>query len=213
MWRPTASIGIYGMGLTQHVHGFENVAMFVNMLLLKGNIGRDGTGISPVRGHSNVQGQRTVGISEKPELVPLDKLAKQFGFEPPREKGMNTVEACEGILAGKVKAFFGLGGNFVRAIPERAAMEEAWTTMELTVQIATKLNRSHLVNGKIGLSSALPRPDRTGHAGQRSAGGDDGGYLQLHPGFDRTAQSGKRAPEIGARHRRRDRQGDLAAQS
>ena len=119
-------IGIYGMGLTQHVHGFENIAMFVNLLMLKGNIGRDGTGISPVRGHSNVQGQRTVGISEKPELVPLDKYAKQFGFEPPREKGMNTVEACEGILAGKVKAFFGLGGNFVRAIPERAAMEAAW---------------------------------------------------------------------------------------
>ena len=141
-------IGIYGMGLTQHVHGFENIAMFVNLLLLKGNIGRDGTGISPVRGHSNVQGQRTVGISEKPELVPLDKLAKQFGFEPPREKGMNTVEACEGILAGKVKAFFGLGGNFVRAIPERAAMEEAWVKMDLTVQIATKLNHSHLVNGK-----------------------------------------------------------------
>jgi molybdopterin-dependent oxidoreductase alpha subunit len=141
-------IGIYGMGLTQHVHGFENVAMLVNMLLLKGNIGRDGTGISPVRGHSNVQGQRTVGISEKPELVPLDKLAKQFGFEPPRKKGLNTVEACKGILAGKVKAFFGLGGNFVRAIPERAAMEEAWTRMDLTVQIATKLNHSHLVNGK-----------------------------------------------------------------
>ncbi len=141
-------IGIYGMGLTQHFHGFENVAMFVNMLLLKGNIGRDGTGISPVRGHSNVQGQRTVGISEKPELVPLDKLAKQFGFEPPREKGMNTVEACEGILAGKVKAFFGLGGNFVRAIPERVAMEQAWVRMDLTVQIATKLNHGHLVNGK-----------------------------------------------------------------
>jgi molybdopterin-dependent oxidoreductase alpha subunit len=141
-------IGIFGMGLTQHVHGFENVAMLVNMLLLKGNIGRDGTGISPIRGHSNVQGQRTVGISEKPELVPLDKLAKQFGFEPPREKGMNTVEACHGILSGKVKAFFGLGGNFVRAIPEREAMEKAWTGMALTVQIATKLNRSHLINGK-----------------------------------------------------------------
>ncbi|CCD90803.1 putative Oxidoreductase alpha (molybdopterin) subunit; formate dehydrogenase [Bradyrhizobium sp. ORS 375] len=141
-------IAIYGMGLTQHVHGFENVAMLVNMLLLKGNIGRDGTGISPVRGHSNVQGQRTVGISEKPELVPLDKIQQQFGFDPPRDKGMNTVEACEGILAGKVKAFFGLGGNFVRAIPEREAMENAWRSMELTVQIATKLNRSHLVNGK-----------------------------------------------------------------
>ena len=141
-------IGIYGMGLTQHFHGFDNIAMLLNMLLLKGNIGRDGTGLSPVRGHSNVQGQRTVGISEKPELVPLDKLAKQFGFEPPRKKGLNTVETCEGILAGKVKAFFGLGGNFVRAIPERAAMEAAWTKMELTVQVATKLNHSHLVNGK-----------------------------------------------------------------
>ncbi|OSI60475.1 formate dehydrogenase [Bradyrhizobium canariense] len=141
-------IGIYGMGLTQHVHGFQNVAMLVNMLLLKGNIGRDGTGISPVRGHSNVQGQRTVGISEKPELVPLDKYAKQFGFEPPREKGMNTVETCEGVLAGKVKAFVSLGGNFVRAIPERSKMEAAWRGLELTVQIATKLNRSHLVHGK-----------------------------------------------------------------
>ena len=142
-------IGIYGMGLTQHMHGFENVAMFVNLLMLKGNIGRVGAGISPVRGHSNVQGQRTVGITEKPELAPLDTIAAQFGFDPPRDKGMNTVEACEGLLAGKVKAFVGLGGNFVRAIPERETMEAAWTTMRLTVQVATKLNRSHLVNGEI----------------------------------------------------------------
>lgn len=141
-------IGVYGMGLTQHAHGFLNVAMFVNLLLLRGNIGRDGTGISPVRGHSNVQGQRTVGISEKPELVPLDKMAEQFGFDPPRDKGINTVEACHGLLEGKVRAFISLGGNFVRAIPERDAMEEAWTRMQLTVQIATKLNRSHLINGK-----------------------------------------------------------------
>ncbi|MDO1583587.1 FdhF/YdeP family oxidoreductase [Rhizobium oryzicola] len=143
------TIGIYGMGLTQQVHGFENVAMFVNLLLMKGNIGREGTGISPVRGHSNVQGQRTVGIAEKPELVPLDKLAQMYGFEPPRNKGLNTVDACEGILAGKVKAFIGLGGNFVRAIPEKEAMEEAWRRMRLTVQIATKLNRSHLINGEV----------------------------------------------------------------
>ncbi|MCP9627671.1 FdhF/YdeP family oxidoreductase [Rhodopseudomonas palustris] len=142
-------IGIYGMGLTQHVHGFDNVAMLLNLLLLKGNIGRDGTGISPVRGHSNVQGQRTVGISEKPELVPLDKMAEQFGFTPPRDKGMNTVEACHGLLEGKVKAFIGLGGNFVRAIPDQEVLEKAWTRMQLTVQIATKLNRSHLVNGQV----------------------------------------------------------------
>ena len=136
------------MGLTQHVHGFENIAMLLNLLLLKGNIGRDGTGISPVRGHSNVQGQRTVGISEKPELVPLDKMAEQFGFEPPRDKGMNTVEACHGLLEGKVKAFIGLGGNFIRAIPDQGVLEKAWSRMQLTVQIATKLNRSHLVNGR-----------------------------------------------------------------
>jgi len=152
-------IGIYGMGLTQHMNGFENVALFVNLLLLKGNIGRDGTGISPVRGHSNVQGQRTVGISEKPELVPLDKLAEQFGFEPPRDKGMNTVEACEGILSGQVRSFFGLGGNFVRAIPDRDRMEKAWTGMRLTVQVATKLNRSHLINGEIAY--LLPCRGRT----------------------------------------------------
>ncbi|MBP0440003.1 FdhF/YdeP family oxidoreductase [Tianweitania sediminis] len=141
-------IAMFGMGLTQHTHGFENVASLVNLLLLKGNIGRDGTGISPVRGHSNVQGQRTVGIAEKPELVPLDKIAEQFGFEPPREKGMNTVETCEGVLSGEVKAFIGLGGNFVRAVPERVRVEEAWQRMDLTVQVATKLNRSHLINGK-----------------------------------------------------------------
>ncbi|TNC12692.1 FdhF/YdeP family oxidoreductase [Methylobacterium terricola] len=152
-------IGIYGMGLTQHMHGFENVALFVNLLLLKGNIGRDGTGISPVRGHSNVQGQRTVGITEKPELVPLDRYAEQFGFAPPRDTGMNTVEACEGILSGKVRSFFGLGGNFVRAIPDRDRMEKAWTTMRLTVQVATKLNRSHLVNGEIAY--LLPCRGRT----------------------------------------------------
>ena len=139
----------YGMGLTQQVHGFENVALLVNLMLLKGNIGREGTGVSPVRGHSNVQGQRTVGISEKPEDVPLDKFAAQFGFEPPREKGLNTVETCEALLSGTVKAFIGLGGNFVRAIPEREKMEQAWTKMRLTVQIATKLNRSHLVNGEV----------------------------------------------------------------
>jgi len=142
-------IGIYGMGVTQHVHGSDTIAMLINLLLLRGNIGREGAGISPVRGHSNVQGQRTVGISEKPELVPLDALKKLFGFDPPTDKGMNTVEACEGILAGTVKAFIGLGGNFVRAIPEREKMEEAWTTMRLTVQIATKLNRSHLINGEV----------------------------------------------------------------
>ena len=156
----------YGMGVTQQVHGFDNVAMLVNLLLLRGNIGREGAGISPVRGHSNVQGQRTVGISEKPELVPLEKYAEQFGFEPPRDTGLNTIEACEGIVAGRVQAFIGLGGNFVRAIPDHGVMEEAWTRMRLTVQVATKLNRSHLVNGNVAyLLPCLGRTEEDMQAG------------------------------------------------
>jgi molybdopterin-dependent oxidoreductase alpha subunit len=142
-------VGIYGMGLTQQVKGSQSIGMLVNLLLLRGNIGREGAGISPVRGHSNVQGQRTVGISEKPELVPYDALKKLFDFDPPPKKGVNTVEACEKIISGEVKAFLSLGGNFVRAIPERAKMEAAWPKMRLTVQIATKLNRSHLINGEV----------------------------------------------------------------
>jgi molybdopterin-dependent oxidoreductase alpha subunit len=160
------SIAMYGMGLTQHVHGFDNLAALTNLWLLKGNVGRDGTGISPVRGHSNVQGQRTVGISEKPELVPLDKIAELFGFDPPRDEGLNTVGACEKIISGEVKAFIGLGGNFVRAIPERERMEEAWQTLRLTVQVATKLNRSHLINGEIAyLLPCLGRSEEDAQSG------------------------------------------------
>jgi molybdopterin-dependent oxidoreductase alpha subunit len=160
------TIAIYGMGLTQQVNGFDNLAMLVNLMLMKGNIGRDGTGMSPIRGHSNVQGQRTVGMSEKPELVPLDTLAEQYGFEPPREEGMNTVKACEKILSREVKAFISLGGNFIRAVPERDMMEAAWTDLQLTVQIATKLNRSHLINGKVAyLLPCLGRSEEDMQAG------------------------------------------------
>jgi molybdopterin-dependent oxidoreductase alpha subunit len=141
-------IGIYGMGLTQHRRGVENVQMVSNLLLLRGNIGKPGAGICPVRGHSNVQGQRTVGITEKPELAPLDKLEKRYGFTAPREKGLNTVEVCKGVLDGSLSAFIGLGGNFVRAVPETGLIEQAWQDLALTVQIATKLNRSHLIHGK-----------------------------------------------------------------
>ncbi|SEK17126.1 MULTISPECIES: FdhF/YdeP family oxidoreductase [unclassified Variovorax] len=144
-----AVIGIYGMGLTQHRKGVENVQMVCNLLLLGGHIGRPGAGICPVRGHSNVQGQRTVGITEKPELAPLDKLAEMYGFEPPRAKGLNTVETCEGVLSGQVRAFVGLGGNFVRAVPDTDRLEAAWQGLQLTVHVATKLNRSHLLPGKV----------------------------------------------------------------
>ncbi|MCP3442281.1 FdhF/YdeP family oxidoreductase [Bradyrhizobium sp. CCGUVB14] len=144
-----AVIANYGMGITQHKHGVETAKMIVNLLLLRGNIGKPGAGISPIRGHSNVQGQRTVGISEKTKLVPLDKLEELYGFEPPRWDGMSTVDACEGILKGDVRGFVSLGGNFVRAIPERSLMEPAWSGLRLSVQIATKLNRSHIVPAEV----------------------------------------------------------------
>jgi len=147
--RSNAVIGNYGMGITQHEHGVETVKMVVNLLLLRGNIGKPGAGISPIRGHSNVQGQRTVGITEKTSLVPLDKLKELYDFEPPRVDGLTTVDACQAILEEKVKGFVSLGGNFVRAIPERELMEAAWRKLRLSVQIATKLNRSHLIPGEV----------------------------------------------------------------
>ncbi|SFF17451.1 oxidoreductase alpha (molybdopterin) subunit [Methylobacterium sp. yr596] len=147
--RARSAMGVYGMGLTQHRMGVETVQVLVNLLLLRGNIGRPGAGICPVRGHSNVQGQRTVGITEKPELVPSDKLKALYGFEPPQEKGLNTVEACEGILDGSVRAFVALGGNFIRAVPETVLMEAAWRKLRLTVQVSTKLNRNHVIHGEI----------------------------------------------------------------
>lgn len=152
-------VAAYGMGLTQHRHGVEAIQMLVNLLLLRGNMGKEGAGILPVRGHSNVQGQRTVGITEKAEKVPADNLRRQFGFEPPSDDGVNTVEACEGILAGKIKGFIAMGGNFVRAVPDTLQMEPAWRNLQLSVQISTKLNRSHLITGKV--SYILPCLGRT----------------------------------------------------
>ncbi len=143
-----ATMIIYGMGLTQHVKGVENVRMVVNLLLMRGNIGKPGAGPTPVRGHSNVQGQRTVGITEKTELAPVEKLKQLYHFDPPTEKGLDTVETCRGVIDGSVKALIGLGGNFLRAIPETQAMEDAWPCLTLSVQIATKLNRNHLFAGK-----------------------------------------------------------------
>ncbi|MDY0747567.1 FdhF/YdeP family oxidoreductase [Paucibacter sp. R3-3] len=144
-----AVIAVYGMGLTQHREGVSNVNMLVNLLLMRGNIGRAGAGICPVRGHSNVQGQRTVGITEKPKLAPLDKLKELYGFEPPRTPGRTTVKTCAGVIDGEVKAFIGLGGNFLRAAPDTRRLEDAWRRLRLTVQVATKLNRSHVIHGEV----------------------------------------------------------------
>lgn len=143
------AIGIYGMGLTQQVNGWLSLGMLCNLLLMRGNMGRLGAGISPVRGHSNVQGQRTVGVGEKSAHMPADKLRALFGIDPPEEEGLNAVRTCEAILEGRVKAMILLGGNLVRALPDRARMEAAWPGLQLTVNIATKLNRTHLTPGKV----------------------------------------------------------------
>ena len=185
-------ICVYGMGLTQHTKGVLNVQMVSNLLLLGGHIGRPGAGICPVRGHSNVQGQRTVGITEKPELAPLDQLAKLYGFEPPREKGLNTVETCEGVLDGSVRAFVGLGGNFVRAVPDTRRIEEAWTRLKLTVHIATKLNHSHLLPGEVSyLLPCLGRIeiDRQASGPQTVSVEDSTGFMHASDGVAAPAEA------------------------
>jgi molybdopterin-dependent oxidoreductase alpha subunit len=146
-----AVIACYGMGITQHRLGTDNVQQLTNLLFLRGNIGRPGAGICPVRGHSNVQGDRTVGIDEKPKPEFLDRLGRVFGFDPPRAHGHNVVQAVEAILDGRAKAFIGMGGNFVAAVPDKPVVQEAMRRLRLTVAVTTKLNRGHLIHGKQAL--------------------------------------------------------------
>src|SRR5712675_105699 len=146
-----AVIACYGMGITQHRLGTDNVQQLANLLFLRGNIGRPGAGICPVRGHSNVQGDRTVGIDEKPKPEFLDRLGRVFGFDPPRAHGHNVVHAVEAMLDGRAKAFIGMGGNFAAAVPEKPVVQEAMRKLRLTVAVTTKLNRGHLVHGKEAL--------------------------------------------------------------
>lgn len=149
--RSNATMICYGMGITQHQQGSRLVQQIANLLFLRGNFGKPGAGISPIRGHSNVQGDRTVGIDEKPSQAYLDRVRDVFGFEPPREHGHHTIESIEAMLDGSAKVFIGLGGNFVRAVPDTERSYEAMRKLDLTVGIATKLNRGHLVHGRDAL--------------------------------------------------------------
>jgi molybdopterin-dependent oxidoreductase alpha subunit len=149
--RAQAVIVCYGMGITQHRLGTANVQQTVNLLLLRGNIGKPGAGICPVRGHSNVQGDRTMGVDEKPKPELLDQIKKVFGFEPPRARGHHVVNAVQAMVDGRAKVFIGLGGNFVRAVPDWPAAEAAMRRLRLTVAVSTKLNRGHLVHGQQAL--------------------------------------------------------------
>lgn len=143
-----ATIVVWGMGITQHVHGTQNVQYLVNLALLRGNVGKPGAGLCPVRGHSNVQGDRTVGINERPPASLLDKLEAVFGIRMPRQHGHDVVQALDAMVAGTAKAFVALGGNFVAAAPDTVQISAAMRKLELSVHVATKLNRSHVVHGR-----------------------------------------------------------------
>ena len=149
--RSRATVICYGMGITQHQQGSKLTQQIANLLFLRGNFGRPGAGISPIRGHSNVQGDRTVGVDEKPSQAYLDRVRDVFGFEPPREFGHHTVESIAAMQAGTAKVFIGLGGNFVRAVPDTDRSYAAMRKLALTVAITTKLNRGHLVHGRDAL--------------------------------------------------------------
>ena len=138
---------VYGMGITQHQRGAQNVQQLANLALLRGHIGREGAGLCPVRGHSNVQGDRTVGITEVPTKDLLDRLERRFGFKPPARHGHNVVTALEAMIRGEVRVFFAMGGNFAAAIPDWQRTRAALRSLDLTVHVSTKLNRSHLIHG------------------------------------------------------------------
>ncbi|GAA4225880.1 molybdopterin-dependent oxidoreductase alpha subunit [Streptosporangium album] len=184
----------WAMGLTQHKNSVATIREVVNFLLLRGNVGRPGAGVCPVRGHSNVQGDRTMGIYEKPPEHFLDALREEFGFEPPRHHGLDTVEAIRALREGEAKVFFAMGGNFVAATPDTAVTEAAMRRARLTVQVSTKLNRSHAVCGEQAL--ILPTLGRTERDGDRSVTVEDSmGLVHASRGRLRPA-SAELLPEV-----------------
>jgi molybdopterin-dependent oxidoreductase alpha subunit len=149
----------WGMGLTQHKNSVQTVTMLSNLMMMRGQIGIPGAGLCPVRGHSNVQGNRTMGIEEQPSAAFLDRIEHVFGFAPPRRHGHDVVATIEAMLRGDVRVFMGLGGNFAAATPDTPRTWEGLRACDLTVHLATKLNRSHLVHGREAL--ILPVLGRT----------------------------------------------------
>ena len=154
-----ATIACWAMGLTQHRNAVATIREVVNLLLLGGHVGKDGAGVCPVRGHSNVQGDRTMGIWEKMPDSWLDRLDEEFGFKSPRHEGYDTVEAIKAMHDGRAKVFFAMGGNFLSATPDTTFTAEALRRCSLTCHVSTKLNRAHLVTGKRAL--ILPCLGRT----------------------------------------------------
>ncbi len=153
------TIFCWAMGLTQHRNAVANIQEIVNLMLLRGQVGKPGAGLCPVRGHSNVQGDRTMGIWERPADAFLDSLGAEFNFEPPRRHGFDTVNAIQAMHGGKARVFFALGGNFLSATPDTEYTAAALRRCSLTVHVSTKLNRAHLITGEQAL--ILPCLGRT----------------------------------------------------
>jgi len=147
----SATVTCWAMGITQHRNAVATIKEFANVAFMQGNIGKPGAGLCPVRGHSNVQGDRTMGIWERPPQHFLDSLQREFGFDPPREHGLDTVESIRALRDGDARVFFAVGGNFVAAAPDTGVTEQAMANADLTVQVSTKLNRSHVVPGRQAL--------------------------------------------------------------
>jgi len=168
--RAKSVIICYGMGVTQHRRGTDAVQQIANLLMMRGNFGRPGAGICPVRGHSNVQGDRTVGIDERPSAAFLGQIESVFGFKPPQHHGRSVVDTLEAMVDGRSEVFIGLGGNFVAATPDTPIVQAAMRTLKLTVAINTKLNRGHLVHGREALIlPCLARSDIDVQAGGRQS--------------------------------------------
>jgi molybdopterin-dependent oxidoreductase alpha subunit len=184
-----AVIVTWAMGLTQHKNAVATIREIVNFLLLRGNIGKPGAGPCPVRGHSNVQGDRTMGIWEKMPAAFLDALGTEFGFEPPRAHGFDTVNTIRAMRDGLIDVFFALGGNFAAATPDTAVTEAALSRVGLTVHVSTKLNRSHVVHGREAL--ILPCLGRTER--DKQASGDQ--FVTVEDSFSMVhASRGRIAP-------------------
>ncbi|NDL62388.1 FdhF/YdeP family oxidoreductase [Acerihabitans arboris] len=185
----------WAMGVTQHKHSVATVREIVNLQLLFGQLGKPGAGLCPVRGHSNVQGNRTMGIDEKPSGAMLDSLAAHFGFTPPRAPGHSTVEALEAMLRGEIRVLIALGGNLAAAAPDTARTEQAIRRCALTVHIATKLNRSHLITGADAL--ILPTLGRT----ERDMQATGSQYVTVEDSFSMVHASEGVNPPISALQR------------
>ena len=204
----SATVTCWAMGITQHRNAVATIKEIANVALAQGNIGKPGAGLCPVRGHSNVQGDRTMGIWERVPPHFLDALRDEFGFDPPREDGFDTVEAVRALRDGRAQVFMGMGGNFVSAVSDTEVTERAMRNAGLTVHVSTKLNRSHVVTGTEALIlPVLGRSEKDTDRRPRAAGHRRGLDVR-RTRLSRTAEAGLAAPAVRGRHHLQPRSRD-----